>query len=211
VQIGLRREGYAVDWLTSAYSASTAVMTHPYDLILLDLGLPRSDGLALLREMRGSGVTAPIIIITARDGLEDRVTGLDAGADDYVLKPFDLVELSARIRAVARRVQGASRAHSDIVVGPVKLDTLAKVCWVDGHPVELTAREFAILRTLMQRPGVVWSRRDLEERLFDWGRTVDSNAVEVFIFQLRRKIGREFIKTRRGLGYFVSESGREVG
>jgi two-component system response regulator QseB len=202
VQIGLRQDGYAVDWVRDAEQALPAAQTHPYEAILLDLGLPRGDGLTLLRQLRQRGQATPVLILTARDGIAQRVAGLDAGADDYLLKPFDLDELSARIRAVVRRSQGMALG-TRLVAGAVQLDVAAKRCLLKGQSVELTAREFMLLRVLMERAGRVVSRGDLESALFDWGREVESNAIEVYVSQLRRKLGKDFIRTRRGLGYCV--------
>jgi two-component system, OmpR family, response regulator QseB len=202
VQIGLRQDGYAVDWVRDAEQGLHAAQTHPYEAILLDLGLPRGDGLTLLRKLRQSGRTTPVLILTARDGIAQRVAGLDAGADDYLLKPFDLDELSARIRAVVRRSQGLALGTS-LVSGAVELNVAAKRCLLEGQNVELTGREFMLLRVLMERAGRVVSRDDLENALYDWGREVESNAIEVYVSQLRRKLGKDFIRTRRGLGYCV--------
>jgi two-component system response regulator QseB len=202
VQIGLRQDGYAVDWVRDAEQGLPAAQTHPYEAILLDLGLPRGDGLSLLRKLRQRGQATPVLILTARDGVAQRVAGLDAGADDYLLKPFDLDELSARIRAVVRRSQGLALGTS-LVVDAVQLDVAAKRCLLKGQVVELTAREFMLLRVLMERAGRIVSRLDLESALFDWGSEVESNAIEVYVSQLRRKLGKDFIRTRRGLGYCV--------
>lgn len=202
VQIGLRQDGYAVDWVRDAEQGLPAALTHPYEAILLDLGLPRGDGLTLLRQLRERGHGTPVLILTARDGIAQRVAGLNAGADDYLLKPFDLDELSARIRAVVRRSQGLALGTS-LAVGAVQLDVAAKRCLLEGQNVELTAREFMLLRVLMERAGRVVSRGDLESALFDWGREVDSNVIEVYVSQLRRKLGKDFIRNRRGQGYCV--------
>jgi two-component system, OmpR family, response regulator QseB len=202
VQIGLRQDGYAVDWVRDAEQGLPAVLTHPYEGILLDLGLPRSDGLTLLRQLRQRGLSTPVLILTARDGIAQRVAGLNAGADDYLLKPFDLDELSARIRAVVRRSQKVAPG-TRLVAGAVQLDVAAKRCLLEGQGVELTAREFMLLRVLMERAGRVVSRDDLESALFDWGSEVESNVIEVYVSQLRRKLGKDFIRTRRGLGYCV--------
>jgi two-component system, OmpR family, response regulator QseB len=207
VQIGLRQDGYAVDWVRDAEQGLPAVLTHPYEGILLDLGLPRSDGLTLLRQLRQRGLSTPVLILTARDGIAQRVAGLNAGADDYLLKPFDLDELSARIRAVVRRSQKVAPG-TRLVAGAVQLDVAAKRCLLEGQGVELTAREFMLLRVLMERAGRVVSRDDLESALFDWGSEVESNVIEVYVSQLRRKLGKDFIRTRRGLGYCVETDTR---
>jgi two-component system, OmpR family, response regulator QseB len=201
VQIGLQLDGYAVDWVRDGESARQAVLTHDYAAMLLDLGLPGRDGLDVLRGLRARGNTTAVLIVTARDNVGQRIAGLDAGADDYILKPFDLDELSARLRAVTRRQHG----HADVklVVGDVVIDTAARRASVAGVAVELTAREYTIAAYLMARAGRIVTRSDLEQALYEWNREVSSNAIEVFISQLRRKLGRNFISTRRGLGYCV--------
>ena len=201
VQIGLQQDGYAVDWVRNAEEGLAAALLHDYAELLLDLGLPLGDGLSLLRGLRERGRATPVLIVTARDAVAQRIAGLDAGADDYVLKPFDLDELSARIRAVTRR--GAGRPAAQLTVGEVQLDTAARRCLRAGRVVELTAREFMLLRVLMERAGRIVSKDELESALFDWGSEVESNVVEVYVSQLRRKLGREFIATRRSLGYVV--------
>lgn len=201
VQIGLQQDGYAVDWVRNAEEGLAAALLHDYAALLLDLGLPLGDGLSLLRGLRDRGRATPVLIVTARDAVAQRIAGLDAGADDYVLKPFDLDELSARIRAVTRR--GAGRPAAQLTVGEVQLDTAARRCLRAGRVVELTAREFMLLRVLMERAGRIVSKGELESALFDWGSEVESNVVEVYVSQLRRKLGREFISTRRSLGYVV--------
>lgn len=202
VQIGLQQDGYAVDWVRDAESGRAASVTHRYDVVLLDLGLPKADGLHLLRQLRELRQATPVLILTARDGIAQRVAGLDAGADDYMLKPFDLNELAARIRAVARRSHG-NRATSELIAGAVTLDTAARRCVCAGNPVDLTAREFALLQCLMQRCPRIVSRAELEEAMFDWANDIGSNVIEVYIHSLRRKLGRDFINTRRGLGYCI--------
>jgi two-component system, OmpR family, response regulator QseB len=201
VQIGLQLDGYAVDWVRDGESARQAVLTHDYAAMLLDLGLPDRDGLDVLRSLRARGNATAVLIVTARDNVGQRIAGLDAGGDDYILKPFDLDELSARVRAVTRRRHG----HADVklVVGDVVIDTAARRASLDGLAVELTAREYTIAAYLMERAGRVVTRSELEEALYEWNREVSSNAVEVFISQLRRKLGRNFISTRRGFGYCV--------
>jgi len=199
----LELDGYAVDHVTRGESAETALATHDYHCLLLDRGLPGLDGDALLRRVRGnrnnSGNTLPTIMITAHDTVRDRINGLDLGADDYLVKPFDLEELSARIRAALRRHGGQSAAqwrHGDLT-----LDTVGKQVTRAGTPVALTAREFAVLQALMRRPGHIVSRAQLEEALYGWGDEVDSNAIEVHIYHLRRKLGNAAIRTVRRLGY----------
>jgi two-component system, OmpR family, response regulator QseB len=204
VQIGLQLDGYAVDWVRDGESARQAALTHDYAALLLDLGLPGRDGMDVLRSLRAKGNTTAVLIVTARDNVGQRIAGLDAGADDYILKPFDLDELSARVRAVTRRRHG----HADVklVVGDVVIDTAARRASLAGLAVELTAREYTIAAYLMARAGRVVTRNELEEALYEWNREISSNAVEVFISQLRRKLGRHFISTRRGLGYCVERT-----
>ena len=207
----LRLENYAVDWVRDAASASATLASERFDLVLLDLGLPASaapgaetqasGGLAVLRSLRARQDATPVIVLTARDGPGDKVAGLDAGADDYLVKPFDLDELAARIRAVLRRHSG--RAAPALMFGGVTLDPATRQVTHDGVPVLLSAREFAVLEALMQRPGALLSRAQLEDRLYGWGEEIESNAVSVYIHQLRRKLGAEFIQNVRGVGYFV--------
>jgi two-component system, OmpR family, response regulator QseB len=201
VQSGLRLEGYGVDWVRDGSSALAALAAHEYGAVLLDLGLPRHDGMEVLARMRARGHATPVLIVTARDAVEDRIAGLDAGADDYVLKPFDLYELSARLRSVVRRANG--RAHRSLTVGAVTLDTVAQRCTLGAQAVELTAREYRLVEYLMERAGRIVAKAELEQALFEWEREVESNVIEVFVSQVRRKLGREFIVTRRGLGYAV--------
>jgi two-component system response regulator QseB len=199
IRAGLKREGFAVDWVHDAPAAEAVLGTEPFELVLLDLGLPGGDGLGLLKSLRARGLAAPVLIITARDAVSDRVQGLDAGADDYLVKPFDLDELAARIRALLRRKLGRSQPrfeHHGVV-----LDPAAHRVTRDGAEVALSPREFALLALLMERPGVILSRAQLEERLYGWGEEVESNAVEVHIHGLRRKLGAQFILTVRGVGY----------
>lgn len=201
-QQGLRQEGYTVDWVRDGREAEHAVANGVYDLVLLDLGLPRRDGLSLLRGWRARGEAVPVVIVTARDAVSDRVAGLDAGADDYLVKPFDLDELSARVRAVARRRAG--RADSRVRVGELELDTTAKRVRWKGREVPLSAREYALLEALADRPGAYLTRAQLEERLYGWADEIASNAVEVHIHALRRKLEPGLIRTVRGLGYTLA-------
>jgi len=201
IRAGLKREGFAVDWVHAADAAAGALGNEPFGLMLLDLGLPRMDGLQLLKRLRARGEALPVLIITARDAVSDRVQGLDAGADDYLIKPFDLDELAARIRALLRRKSG--RSASGIEHLGVVLDPAAHRVTQDGAEVALSPREFALLQLLMERPGTILSRAQLEERLYGWGEEVESNAVEVHIHGLRRKLGAQFILTVRGVGYRV--------
>ena len=198
---GLKREGFAVDWVHDAASAEGVLRTEPFELVLLDLGLPGTDGLKLLRSERERGLTLPVLIITARDAVSDRVQGLDAGADDYLIKPFDLDELAARIRALLRRKAGRSAPRIEHL--GVVLDPASHRVTQGGVDVALSPREFALLQLLMERPGVILSRAQIEERLYGWGEEIESNAVEVHIHGLRRKLGAPFILTVRGVGYRV--------
>jgi len=201
LRAALRLDGYAVDWVRDAAAAEATLASERFDLVLLDLGLPRGDGLDVLRAMRARHDSTPVIVLTARDGRGDRVAGLDAGADDYLVKPFELDELNARIRAVLRRHSG--RAQPGLRHGGVTLDPATRQVTRDGVPVLLSAREFAVLEALLQRPGALLSRAQLEDRLYGWGEEIESNAVSVYIHQLRRKLGADFIQNVRGVGYFV--------
>jgi len=199
----LRGQGFAVDWVRDGRAADMALAGDSYDLLLLDLGLPGREGLAVLKGLRARGSTLPVVILTARDAVDDRVAGLDAGADDYIVKPFDLKELEARLRAVLRRQAG--HASSVIEHGRLSLDLVAHELRQDGVLVPLSPREFALLHALLERPGRVLSRTQLEERLYGWGEEVGSNVVEVHIHSLRRKLGTELIRNVRGVGYRVPE------
>jgi two-component system OmpR family response regulator/two-component system response regulator QseB len=199
----LRLEGLAVDWVYDAQAATATLASERFDAVLLDVGLPKGSGLDVLRGLRARGDATPVIVITARDALEDRVAGLDAGADDYVVKPFELEELNARLRAVMRRHTG--RAAPRLEHEGVTLDPATRQVTLDGQPVLLSAREFALLEALMQRPGAMLSRAQLEDRLYGWGEEVESNAVTVYIHQLRKKLGADFIQNMRGVGYFLGK------
>jgi two-component system, OmpR family, response regulator len=200
VRRGLRQQGYAVDWVKDGPSAELA-LAEGYDAVLLDLGLPGKGGLDVLRDLRRRGDRVPVLILTADDAVPDRVAGLDAGADDYLVKPFDLEELGARLRALQRRRSG--RAEPVIEHGRLRLDPAAHEVLLDGSPVAVSPREFALLHALLEHPGRPMSRTRLEERLYGWGEQVESNAVEVHVHSLRRKLGAEWIKTLRGVGYVV--------
>ena len=204
LETALRQQGSAVDWIRDGRGAALALRTTAFDVILLDLGLPARDGFSVLRELRGRGDATPVIILTARDETGDRVAGLDAGADDYVVKPFDLDELNARIRSVMRRAAG--RGDPMIQNGALRLDPATHAVHHKGSPVSLSAHEYAVLEALLQRPGAVLSRAQLEERLYGWNEPIGSNAVEVYIHSLRRKLGGEAIRTLRGVGYFVPKA-----
>ncbi len=201
VQRGLKQEGYTVDWVRDGAAAELVVADGVHEMILLDLGLPRKSGLELLAGLRRRGVATPVLVITARDSVADRVKGLDAGADDYLVKPFDLDELSARIRALMRRQGG--RATPVIEVGPLSLDPATHAVTLDGAPVSLSRREFSLLHALMKQPGVPLSRAQIEESLYGWNEEIESNAVEVYIHSLRRKLGMDRIRNVRGVGYMV--------
>ena len=205
----LRAEGFAVDWVKDGEMADTALRSEHYDLVLLDLGLPKRDGLEVLRALRARKEVTPVLVATARDAVPERIAGLDAGADDYVLKPYDIDELLARIRALVRRSLG--RADSAMEYQGLRLDPVTREATrqvqVDGvtrtEPISLSAREWAVLETLMARPGVVLSRAQIEEKLYSWKDDVSSNAVEVYIHGLRKKLGAEMIQNVRGLGYVM--------
>ncbi len=197
----LRAEHHAVDWVRDGEMALTALATAPYDLLLLDLGLPRKDGLAVLRSLRARGQRLPVLIATARDAVADRVAGLDAGADDYLVKPYDLDELLARIRALRRRADG--RAEPAYEWGDVRIVPATRQVTLRGQPVALSAREWAVLEPLLARPGRVLSRQQLEDKLYSWRDDISSNAVEVYIHGVRKKLGAGLIENVRGLGYLV--------
>jgi two-component system response regulator QseB len=195
----LREQGYAVDWVSDGQSAELALQTHEYDLVLLDLGLPRKQGLEVLADYRRRGGEAPVLIITARDAVDDRVKGLDAGSDDYLVKPFDLEELNARVRALLRRRVG--RAQPEIRYQQLILNPATHEVSYRDQPLTLSAREFAVLHALMDPPGEVVPRKRLEEKLYAWGEEVESNTLDVFIHHLRKKLGPDFIRTVRGVGF----------
>ncbi len=197
----LRAEHYAVDWVRDGSMADQALRSETYDLILLDLGLPGLSGLEVLRALRGRRDGVPVLVATARDGVGERIAGLDAGADDYVVKPYDVDELLARIRALLRR--SAGRAEPVLAHLGVTLNPATREATLHGQPVSLSAREWAVLEALIARPGVVLSRAQLEEKLFSWKDDVSSNAVEVYVHGLRKKLGANVIQTVRGLGYLI--------
>ncbi|GIK87254.1 MAG: DNA-binding response regulator [Betaproteobacteria bacterium] len=203
---GLAQDGFVVDWVRDGAAADAALRDDVHEVLLLDLGLPRKAGLDVLAALRARGDARPVLILTARDAVADRVAGLDAGADDYLVKPFDLDELGARIRALARRRAG--RAAPVLVHGALVLDPAARTVTRDGTPVALSPREFALLEALMRRPGAVLSRAQLEERLYGWNESVDSNAVEVHLHGLRRKLGAEAIRNVRGVGWTLAPARR---
>ncbi|MFC4433030.1 response regulator [Cupriavidus respiraculi] len=208
VRLALRQEGLAVDWVRDGEAGLAAATGQGdaacYDLVLLDLGLPRRSGLDVLAGMRGRGVRTPVLILTARDAVADRVAGLNAGADDYLVKPFDLQELVARMHALARRAEG--RAEPMLHHGPIALNPTSREVTLHGQPVRLSAREFALLSALMGRPGKVWSVPQLQEKLYGWDDDVGSNTVEVYIHALRKKFGAALIRNIRGVGYVIPKA-----
>lgn len=201
VKAGLEQSGYTVDWLRNGRQAASVLRDEEPDLLVLDLGLPEKDGLTVLRELRAADSPLPVLILTARDTVEDRIAGLDLGADDYLVKPFDLGELTARLRAIARRRGG--RATPTLRHGDLVFDPAARTVTLDGEGVALSARAIAILEALLERPGIPLSRERLEQILYGWGEGVESNAVEVHIHHLRKKLGKDRIRTIRGLGYMM--------
>ena len=205
-QAGLEQAGFAADWVRDGLAAEASLAATQYQTVVLDLGLPRLAGLELLGRLRAKGDRTPVLILTARDALEDRVKGLDAGADDYMIKPFQLEELAARLRALVRRAHG--EAGPVLSTAGVTLDPSAHAVTCRGQPVALSAREFEVLRELMLNAGRVLSREHLHERVYRWGEEVESNAIDVHIHHLRRKLAPELIRTIRGVGYLIArESG----
>jgi two-component system response regulator QseB len=199
---GLRIAGFAVDWVRDGKAAELALETGTYALLILDLGLPRQDGLTLLGRLRQADNPIPVLIVTAREAVADRVAGLDLGADDYLVKPFDLQELVARLRAQIRRHQG--RARPEMQIGTLSLNPITREVHLDGQPVHLSQKEFALLEALLEQPGRVLSKAQLEERLYGWGEEVQSNAIEVHLHNLRRKLGPAWIRNVRGVGYKIA-------
>jgi two-component system OmpR family response regulator/two-component system response regulator QseB len=204
LQVGLRQADHAVDWARDGISAETALATGDYAAVVLDLGLPRLDGLEVLRHLRAKKKTLPVLILTARDTVDDRIRGLDVGADDYLVKPFDLGELNARLRALLRRAGG--QPSPVLAAAGVTLDPATRRVECSGEEVELSAKEYALLHALMQQPGRALSRAQLEQHLYSWGDEIGSNAVEVYVHHLRRKLGTDVIRTLRGIGYVVAKA-----
>lgn len=203
VALALRDASYAVDWVRDGQTAFNTLATQAYDLMLLDLGLPKRDGLEVLRGVRDKHNPVPVLVITARDTLDDRIRGLDSGADDYVLKPFEMTELLARMRAVTRRKGGV--AGPVLSNGLITLDPATREVNLDGQAIALSGREFSLLMALMVRPGAILSRSDLEDRIYGWNEEVESNAVEFLIHALRKKLGATAIQNVRGMGWMVSK------
>jgi two-component system OmpR family response regulator/two-component system response regulator QseB len=202
LRAGLRQLGFGVDWVRDGEAAERELRAQPYVAAVLDLGLPRKDGMGVLASIRRDGITLPVLVLTARDALPDRIRGLDIGADDYVIKPVDLEELAARLRALVRRAHG--QPQECLSAGDVMLDVAARAVTKAGVPVTLAAREFDLLHALMRGAGRVLSREQLEQQLYTWGQEVESNAIEVHVHHLRRKLGSPLIQTVRGVGYMVS-------
>ncbi len=201
VQAGLGQSGFNVDWVKDGIAAELALKTGEYAGVVLDLGLPRLSGLELLARLRRGGDKVPVLILTARDRVEDRIKGLDGGADDYLVKPFELDELAARLRALVRRSRGV--AAPKLRVGEIQLDPAARCVSFRGRPVELSAREFVLLHELMLNAGRVLSREQLAQKLYSWGEEIESNAIEVHVHHLRRKLAPELLRTVRGVGYML--------
>lgn len=201
VAAGLSQAGFAVDWATDGDDAETAIAGTSYDAVVLDLGLPKTDGLAVLKRLRASKDSTPVLILTARDSIEDRVAGLDAGSDDYLVKPFDLAELQARLRALLRRSKGVidpTLRHGRVILAPAD-----RTVSLDGNPIDLSEREYATLQELMVNAGRVLSKAQLEDKLYGWGEEIGSNTIEVYVHHLRRKLYPELIRTVRGVGYVM--------
>ncbi len=199
--VGLRQSGFAVDWVKDGAAADQALATENFDVVVLDLGLPKLAGMEVLKRLRARGQTLPALILTARDATADKITGLDSGADDYLVKPIDLDELAARIRAIVRRAAG--RAEPVLRSASVTLEPASRRVTMADAPIELSAREFAVLHALMENAGRVMSRAQLESSIYGWRDEPDSNALEVHIHHLRKKLGPDFIKTLRGVGYMI--------
>ena len=200
----LQDEAYTVDWVKDGRQAILTLRVQPYDIILLDLGLPEVDGMGVLTAIRDAKIETPVLIITARDQLKDRIAGLDSGADDYVVKPFELAEVFARMRVLIRRAQG--KADNQVTVGNLSLDTAHKRVMMDGNPIDLTAKEYMLIITFMLSPEKVMSKSELEDSLYGWGGEVESNAIEFLIHSLRKKVGQYRIKNVRGLGWYISNA-----
>lgn len=201
IRAGLNQEGYTVDWVQDGLAADISLKTESYELMVLDLGLPKMSGIEVLKKLRLRKDDLPVLILTARDTVNDRVEGLDAGADDYLIKPFDLDELAARLRALLRRRSG--RVSSELIHGDIILDPASHAVSQDGQPIELSPREFALLHMLLEKKGKVLSRARLEESMYSWESDIGSNAIEVHIHHLRKKLGQKLVRTIRGVGYII--------
>jgi len=204
IQRSLHHLGFTVDWMHDGKQGENALTGEEYAAVILDIGLPYQDGLTLLHSVRAKGLSTPILILTARDDLSDKLKGFNSGADDYVIKPINMEELAARLRALIRRSSG--RATPRIQLGSVEIDPNTRQAWHAGNPVELSSKEFALLELLVQNAGRVMTRTQLEQCLYGWGEGADSNTIEVFIHHLRKKLGNNFIKTLRGIGYTAGRS-----
>ena len=200
----LQDEAYTVDWVKGGRQAILTLRVQPYDIILLDLGLPEVDGMGVLTAIRDAKIETPVLILTARDQLKNRIAGLDSGADDYVVKPFELAEVFARMRVLIRRAQG--KADNQVAAGNLTLDTAHKRVMMDGNPIDLTAKEYMLLTTFILSSEKVMSKNALEDSLYGWGDEVESNAIEFLIHSLRKKVGQDRIKNVRGLGWYISNA-----
>ncbi len=200
----LQDEAYTVDWVKDGRQSILTLRVQPYDIILLDLGLPEVDGMGVLTAIRDAKIDTPVLILTARDQLKDRIAGLDSGADDYVVKPFELAEVFARMRVLIRRAQG--KADNQVTVGNLSLDTAHKRVMMDGSSIDLTAKEYMLITTFMLSPEKIMSKSELEDSLYSWGGEVESNAIEFLIHSLRKKVGQDRIKNVRGLGWYISNA-----
>ncbi|GAB4205096.1 MAG: two-component system response regulator PrmA [Tibeticola sp.] len=205
LRAGLTQQGFQVDWVRDGVAALRELRSGDYQAVVLDLGLPRMDGMDVLREARSQQEAAPVLVLTARDGLQQRIEGLDSGADDYLVKPVDLLELAARLRALVRRAHGHASAR--LRAGPLEIDDAARQVWLDGQAVTLSSREYDLLHLLVLNANRVLSRERIEQQLYRWGTEVASNAVEVHVHNLRRKLRPELIETVRGVGYVLRADG----
>ncbi|MEJ2308107.1 MAG: response regulator [Gammaproteobacteria bacterium] len=211
LSMGLRQMGYTVDWVSDGLAAERALQSEEdsIDALILDLGLPKRDGLTLLDRLRRSGSSLPVLILTARDTVEERISGLDRGADDYVVKPFDLMEVSARLRAITRRREG--RSSPQIEYGPLVLDQASRAVSLRGESIALSSQEMAVLEALLSNTGRILTRQQLESSLYGWEEGAESNALEVYIHHLRKKLGKTLIRTVRGIGYTIPDKWQDDG
>lgn len=201
LRTGLMQQGFQVDWVRDGVAAERELMTGVYQVAVLDLGLPRQDGMRCLRQVRAHKLSTPVLVLTARDGVPDRIAGLDAGADDYLVKPVDLLELAARLRALVRRAHGVSEPV--LQAGALRIDPASRQVWLDGRGIDLSLREYEVLQIFMLNAGRVLTREQIEQQLYQWGSEVSSNAVEVHIYHLRKKLHGDVIETLRGVGYML--------